>query len=251
MLRQVASYGCVCVVPDLSWLTGGDGTVATLEVDFNLRAIVLVEYYNYLIRLNSRLFGSQLDLSRVVLVGHSTGGGAAIRAGRILSPFVNRHALAYGLIAPFFLGMAPWPSSIGSDVGNLLVLFGTRDPLRVEAGEAYMAGGTPKTQVTIPGANHFGYTNLPDPDNTYNSYDLPWVRGDANGTIPRYDQQQTAAAYLAALLRYYALGDSSMRPYLVGEKPVEGAETLGIQVQAEGFITTPPRPSVPPKPAVP
>jgi hypothetical protein len=58
------------------------------------------------------------------------------------------------------------------------------------------------------------------------------------GDLSRDAQQRTGAAYLAALTRYFALRDGDMRPYLVGERAVEGLELFGvtgIQVQAEGF----------------
>ena len=84
----------------------------------------------------------------------------------------------------------------------------------------------------IPGANHFGYTDLCTPDNDCSAI------GEQNGTISRSAQQQTGAAYLAALVRYYALGDATARPYLSGAQMVDGLESVGvsgIQVQAEGF----------------
>jgi hypothetical protein len=92
--------------------------------------------------------------------------------------------------------------------------------------------------VTISGANHFGYTDICPSDNSCNSAGLL----DENGTIARADQQRTGAAYLAALVRYYALGDARARPYLTGERVVEGLEALNIQVQAAGFLSTPPIP---------
>jgi hypothetical protein len=61
---------------------------------------------------------------------------------------------------------------------------------------------------------------------------------DPQGTISRDAQQRTGAAYLAASVRYFALNDASARPYLTGERAVEGLELFGvtgIQVQAEGI----------------
>jgi pimeloyl-ACP methyl ester carboxylesterase len=227
MLKHGASYGCVCVAPDLSWLPGGFPRHTPQSLDaFNLRATVLVEYYNYLIRLNATLFAGQLDLSRVVLVGHSTGGGAATRAGYILSPFLNLQSLCYGLIAPV-------PDTATPDVRNLLVLHGVLDTQQgADPLGAYASGGTPKTLLTIPGANHFGYTSLCNDANICDSY-----ISDAPGTIWRADQQAAGAAYLAALVRYYALGDVSARVYLAGERVVEGLETLNLQVQAAGYLS--------------
>jgi hypothetical protein len=224
MLRHVASYGCVCVAPDLSWadLTG--------QNSFDVRAKVLVAYYQLIISaLNSALLASQVDVSRVVLVGHSRGGGGAVHAVRTLTSDLGVAPLACGLIAPEHGG------DCGPDIHNLVVLGGTKDlDEGAEPGTAFTNGGTPKTLVTIPGANHFGYTNICPLDNTCN---LPDVF-DENGTISRAGQQQTGAAYLAAMVRYYALSDPTARPYLSGTRIVEGLEVYGvtgIQVQAKGF----------------
>src|SRR5439155_24938357 len=96
---------------------------------------------------------------------------------------------------------------------------------------AFMAGGKPKTLVMIPGANHFGYTDI-CPENNACSILL-----DENGTISREGQQQAAAAYLAALVRFFALGDETMRPFLAGERIIDGLDAFGVtglQVQADG-----------------
>jgi hypothetical protein len=68
----VASYGCVCIAPDLSQLSKQDNEL----IAFERRAVVLVSCYAFLDSINATLFANQLDLSRVVLVGHSTGAGA-------------------------------------------------------------------------------------------------------------------------------------------------------------------------------
>lgn len=238
MLRHVASWGCVCVAPDLSWLPGilfkNDPVV---ERDaFDLRAVVLADYLTYLADvLNTPLFAKQLDFSRVVLVGHSTGAGGATHAGGIIGGFGHHTSLSYGLIAP-----VAKPTS--ADAHNLLVLGGGQDTLQgADPQGAFTAGGTPKTLATIPGANHFGYTDLCDASNTCEPYGVI----DPNGTISRAQQQLAGAAYLTALLCYYALGDATARPYLSGQQAVEGLESLSIQVQANGFVTRPTPPVVP------
>jgi dienelactone hydrolase len=234
MLRHAASYGCVAVAPDLSWLPGGDVPTdpSYVQDEFTLRATVLVAYYQYLASLNNTLFANQLDLSRLILVGHSTGGGAATQAGRDLSSFLSFQSLSYGLIAPI-------PGSASSDIRNLLVMRGTLDTMQgADPLGAYTAGATPKTLVTVPGANHFGYTDLCELDNTCAAAAV----SDSNGTISRAGQQQTGGAYLAALLRYYAQGDATARPYLTGEERVEGLEVYGVtgvQIQAQGFPPVP------------
>ena len=237
MLQHVTTYGCVCVAPDLSWLMD-DVWGTSVANTFLERAVVLVNYYEYLQSLNASVFKGQLDFTRVLVVGHSTGAGGAVQAGGILGGF-GRHlnALAYGLIAPEFGG------GTTANVHKLLVLGGTLDDQQDASPQAgYMAAGTPKTWVTIPGANHFGYTDICPADNFCDSAGLL----DENGTITRDAQQQTAAAYLAALLRYYLQGDSTVRPYLTGQQQIPGLDGLGvsgIQVQQQGFLllsVTPP-----------
>jgi hypothetical protein len=189
-------------------------------------------------RLSDTLFAKQLDVSRVVLVGHSTGAGGATHAGRAISGFSHPKSLSYGLIAPEFSGDS------GPDIRDLLVLGGSEDKNQfADPQGGYAAGGTPKTLVMITGANHFGYTDdLCTPSNVC---DPPF--DDPNGTITREAQQQIGAAYLAALVRYYALNDGRMRSYLHGDQLVEGLEAFGVQVQSEGFIVTPPHPTHSPK----
>jgi dienelactone hydrolase len=228
MLRSVASWGCVCVAPDLSWL----GTLEEPRGVFNFRATVLVSYYTYLAdALNATLFAKQVDVSRIVLVGHSHGAAGATNAGRVISGFGHHlNALAYGLIAPELGGDSRL------DLHNLLVLGGTLDiDQGAQPQSAFDSSGTPKTLVMIPGANHYGYTDICPPDNSCNNVGL----FDENGTISRTDQQRVGEEYLAALVRYNALGDGRALPYLNGTRIVEGLESLNLQVQAQGFVTRP------------
>lgn len=237
ILYHLASYGCVCLAPDLSWSPWGQKDKA----DWQHEAQVLVKYYQFLAStLNHQLLNDQVNMSRVIMVGHSHRAGTAVNAGRTL-PFVQGpKPLAYGLIAPE-AGGDTFP-----DITNLVVLGGTLDTYQdAEPQLAFSQSGAPKTWVEIPGANHYGYTDLVTPDNmtmcgcSTGNYDLD----DANGTISRADQQQTAAAYLAAMVRYYALGDGPVRGYLSGERQVEGLNVSGIQVQAAGIPFSPPTPA--------
>jgi len=233
MLSHVASYGVVCVAPNLSWIRYAIGGAGSHDFNysergaFGMRAKVLTLYWLYFAnQLNSTMFAQQLDLSHLILVGHSTGAGGATQAGRELSKIVIFRSITYGLIGPV-------SDTTAADVRNLLVLGGTRDTVQlgVDPQGAYQASATPKTLVTIPGANHFGYTDLCDASNVCQPYGV----NDPSGTISRADQQLTGGAYLAALARYYALGDKTARGYLTGERAVEGLEALSIQVQQEGY----------------
>jgi dienelactone hydrolase len=227
MLGHVASYGCVVVVPDLSWIPGGFTTTTFDYYKYGvvLRAQVLMRYYDHLMSLNSRRFAQQLDLSRLIVVGHSTGGPAAVEAARLLSFDIQFQSLSYGLLAPI-------PGVLYGAKSNLLVLKGGNDTQQgADPMAAYAGGGPPKTLVTIPGANHFGYSDI-CPANNH----CVGVINDTNGDISRPLQQLAGAAYLAALVRYYARGDATALPYLSGAKQVEGLEAIpGIQVQTQGI----------------
>ncbi len=232
MLRHVASYGCVAVAPDLSWLPGGlaPDTVEYGNYAIATRADVLISYYRHLaVSLNAVLFDRQLDLSRLVVAGHSTGAPAAVMAGRVLTASTQFQSLSFALIAPMPLYYFYIPTR------NALMLKGTFDTLQIPPPEpTYGVCGRPKTLVTIPGANHFGYTDLCRADNRAADVGLY----DNNGGIPRDAQQLAGAAYLAALMRCHAQGDATARPYLSGAKRIdelEAAGATGIQVEAEGF----------------
>ncbi|HEX6869566.1 MAG TPA: hypothetical protein VF163_00585, partial [Micromonosporaceae bacterium] len=235
ILRHVAAYGCVAVAPDLSWLPGDFAGAITIEQAIEFRASVLTAYYAYLHTLNTTVFAGQLDLSRIILVGHSTGAGACTKAGADIAATANLNSLAYGMLGPYVRGASPVPY-VDANTHNLVVLKGTLDQISgTDARACYSAAGTRKTLVTIPGANHFGYTHLCELDNTCDGI-------GTSGTISRTGQQQTAAAYLAALLRFYALGDATARPYLSGERAVEGLEVwgvTGVQVEQSGVKQAP------------
>jgi hypothetical protein len=236
ILRHVVSYGCVAIAPDLSWLPPDLPNGATREQAIELRAQVLIHYYRYLRTLNTTVFAGQLDLSRLMLVGHSTGGGAATLAGVRIGAETSLQAVAHGLLAPYFSDDSE-TFAVGGGTKNVVVIRGTEDTV-----PGWWAGYTtvaaPKTLVTIPGANHFGFTDLCE----YNNTCEPGI-GSLNGDISRTGQQQTAAAYLAAALGLYLRDDQSMRPYLSGERPVEGLDALGvigIKVAQQGVAAPPP-----------
>lgn len=238
ILSHLASYGVVCLAPDLSFLDMSS---------FDWRAQVLVAYQQFVAStLNQQLFNNQVQVSRVVLVGHSAGAGGAVHAGRALTAMHSITPAAFGLVAPSNDEQGGGADT-GSDTRNVVVLAGTVDD-REAANPigAYNGAGTPKTIVTIPGANHYGYTSICPPDNSCMSVQLE----DENGTITRDQQQQVAAAYLAAMVRYYGLGEGPVAGYLAGERPVEGLSVSGIQVRAEG-IPNAPSPTPTPTPSRP
>lgn len=106
---------------------------------------------------NNRLAG-RLDLTRVGLLGHSTGGGTAVEAcgrdnrctaGAALDGWlepVSDEVAAIGLTQPFlFINTADW---LGSN--------------NTESGIAFFEGaGSQSYRVTIPGTAHFDFSDIP------------------------------------------------------------------------------------------
>ncbi len=238
MLSHLASYGCVCLAPDLSWISG----VAT-KADWQREAVIFLKYYQLLVAtLNQQVFNNQLRLGSVVMVGHSHRAGSVVNAGRGLPLFGGPKPLAYGLIAPESGG------DTETDINNVLVIGGTLDTMQAADPQgAFTRSATPKTWAEIPGANHYGFTDLVSPDNmaVCNCAGGQINLLDSNGTISRDAQQQTAAAFLAAMVRYYAQGDGSVNGYLTGQRQIEGLSVSGIQVQALG-LPAPTRPTLGP-----
>ncbi|WP_155633151.1 hypothetical protein [Burkholderia stagnalis] len=226
MLDHVSSYGCVAVVPDLSGLT----FLGAID-----RAQVLVAMYQFLASINP-LFQNRLDLNRILLCGHSTGGASCLIARGDLVSAGGPTPLAVGLIAPAVWGGSPPDvSALASSIAPnaLMVIAGAVDTMQagVDPMATYVAGQAPKVLITIPGANHFGYTSICSPDNKV------CAAKDNPGTIVRIAQELTAAAYLAALLRRFARGDQTVEPYLTGQQIVETDifGVLGIKVQQDGM----------------
>lgn len=227
MLDHVASNGCVVVVPDLSGLT---------VFGFDERAAVLVGMYQYLKSLNPSVFSGALDLTRIVLAGHSTGGGACLVTRGNLVGAGGPSPVAMGLLAPAVSigGLASIsPLAAGQAPNALMVLKGTADTLQVgmDPDGVYSAAHAPRVLVTIPGANHFGYTDICTPDNKV------CAAIDSPGAISTLGQQLTGGAYLAALVRRFALGDMSVEPYLSGQRIVE-VDTwgvTGVSVMSDGM----------------
>ncbi|RQR44747.1 hypothetical protein DIE21_32895 [Burkholderia sp. Bp9140] len=225
MLDHVCSYGCVAVVPDLSGLT----FLGAFE-----RAQVLVAMYQFLASINP-LFQNRLDLNRILLCGHSTGGGSCLIARGDLVSAGGPTPLAMCLIAPAVRGSGPDLSALASSVApnGLMVIAGAVDTMQagVDPMAAYAAGQSPRVLITIPGANHFGYTSICSLDNKV------CAASDNPGTIVRIAQELTAAAYLAALVRRFARGDQTVEPYLTGQQIVETNifGVLGIKVQQDGM----------------
>lgn len=228
LLSHLASHGCVVAAPDLSWLTGIEDADDWGSISSG-RAQILVALYQYLLLLNAALFFKRMDLSKLLLMGHSSGGAACLIARAHLIAAGAPVPVAMGLLAPATTNVV---SGLAAQAPPILVLKGTNDYSQgANPDQVFQAAGAPKALVTVPGANHYGYTEICSADNTACAAD------DPPGTIPRVGQQLTGAAYLAALMRRFALNDTTVQPYLNGQRAMEVATwgVNGVQVTQQGM----------------
>jgi chlorophyllase-like protein len=228
VLRHVASHGCVVMAPDLSGLTFSANP-------FEERAAVIVALYQHLKTLPVNVL-ARLNLDSVILAGHSTGGGAALRARGNLLGAGGPTPVAVGVLAPA-VSSGGMPSgeavslSAAVSPAALLVIKGLIDrQVGSDPDTVYQAAKSPKGLVSIPGANHFGYTDICSRDNN------ACAAEDSSGTIKLLSQQVTAGGFLAALMRAYAWGDLLSLPYLRGHTPNTNLFAVpGVKVDSVGL----------------
>lgn len=214
---HIASHGFVVVVPDLGWLMHMFEGGAWDAPPSLARSRLLVALYEHLER-HPQWFGGRIDAGRLALFGHSTGGSACMSVRQRLP-----HARLLGLVAPAAFDFAP---RTPEPPPLTVVIAGTRDTSQgVRPDLVFEHSPRPRVLVTLHGANHLGYTELCSPSNRVCA-DL-----DTPGQIPRDVQQDAAAAYLTAAARFVLLGETGMRSYLEGERPI-GAQAR-VDVRAE------------------
>jgi len=196
MLSHIASHGFVVAAPDLGWLAE-TFEVGDWQVDGLPRTRILRTLHEYLA---SRAGAWHLDMERIGLVGHSTGGAAVLALQEFVPPkFI-------GLIAPggderILAKVAKSPATLV--IVSSLDLQLVRDPELV-----YRDAPEPKVLVRLEGANHLGFTDLCSEDNQ------KCMDGEPPALMDRNHQQDIAAAYLSAMARLHLRGEKSMRAFL-------------------------------------
>lgn len=229
ILKRLASNGAIVV--SFNW--------HTLTIHENEIGSYVLELLNYM----GNVFGSNIDLNNVGLIGHSTGGAAVMYTAQSLNKNGNP-SKGIALIAPAFplhpnlLGMLNETDLINL-YGPVLVVHGTNEhscqvgtsPLKI-----YCQSTTPKHLVVITGANHFGYTDgicldpdqpregeciyfnpwesLPDAD----GFDNPSEVGGLTGQQAQSLQQYTVGSYLEAFFSNYLHGNTNSLEYLNQQK---------------------------------
>lgn len=219
LIDHLVSYGCAVVVPDFSWLAQSD-------FDGVDRGHVIAGFFHYLSDINATVFSGAFDIQRLVLVGHSTGCAACLRARGELISSGAPSPVSIGLIAPVTStpGLAAEQSPHA-----MMILKGTNDTKQGANPDAvYSSAKAPKVLISLVGANHFGYTDICDTNNQTCAAD------DSPGGVTRFSQQLAAGAYLAALLRRFTLQDLTVRPYLRGQLVITG---LGMPLESQIQIT--------------
>lgn len=215
-LLQLARWGFITIAPDLSWLA----------VEFGIHdwQLTLQDAVTYMLAENGRNgspFNGQVQPANLAAMGHSTGGLAAIHyATSGVHPIE-----ALGLIAPAarstpdtaqISGFAPRPAFIFLSGRETSFAGADNEPLAI-----YGAAGAVKHLATVPGGNHYGYT------------DALCILDDNTATIPQADQARVGTAYLTAFFRRFLSGALEVDDYLLGLRPVEELEGLGVTVEAE------------------
>ncbi|XYH99048.1 alpha/beta hydrolase [Sorangium sp. So ce1128] len=211
VMAHLSRWGLVVIAPDLSWLTPDDAPLR--------RAAVLRDALSHL-RAGSR--GPLLaDFDRVGLLGHGLGAQAALALSLDASPLFHIRAVA--LLAPAGeLERAPRIEALAPR--PVLVVRGTADPIAADLPAAlYDRARAPKHLVTVPGANHFGYTTSLGPAEPL----------DAPAEIDRRAQQAIAMGYLAAFFNGYLRDAHRCLGALSGKESIEGLEARKIPVSAE------------------
>lgn len=210
ILGHLASWGFVLISVDLSR--------QPLEA---LMAESLTASIDYLRSENARSgspFRHRLDTDRTVLLGHSTGGGAAIQT----AAQGNLKVAALALLAPG----TNQPSIAASAGAPMIVVRGTHEGaagVGDSPAKVYAAAAPPKYMVDIQGANHFGYTD-----------NLCLEGGDPPAVLARHDQQRISYGYLTAFLQRYVRGIVQNDLYLRGVVPIEGLESFDLRIHYDG-----------------
>ena len=160
--------------------------------------------------------------AETVLLGHSTGAGAALAAaaGR------RFEVTAVGLIAP-----STQINEVAVDVqAPILILQGTEEGAAGTGGAGpddpaqriFNRANPPKYLMRIQGANHFGFTD-----------ELCVDPGDPVATISRVVQQQITFAYLISFVQRHVRGFLAHDPFLVGDVSMLGLEGFAVVISSD------------------
>ncbi len=207
----LAAHGFVVVVPNHVGLFGL-GLFAELSETADVLAYITTESS----KPTSPVAGI-VDASKVVLIGHSFGGAAALYAAwdTCALPF------CFGDFTrpPELSGVVVYGTALGTPPGERIPAPANRGaPIAVLGGELDSVASfadvaqtfdsiqdRPKVLITVLGANHFGINDVNNPPGTVVDVNSP--------TLSQQESVRTIARQSAMFLRAYALGDTVALDY--------------------------------------
>ena len=240
-----------------------------VAISFNWYSLTILDHKvaEYIIDAITHLgneFGGGVNLQKIGLIGHSTGGAAVIRAVEMINNWREPPMVALGLIAPAF-------PSAGLNLSDpVLVINGTNEhPCQVglQPLEIYCEAAPPKHLVFVTGANHFGYTEdiCLDPGQVrggeclfdlygldprdFLPYSPGWDNnsevGGETGQKAQALQQLAAGNYLLAFFSYYLQNDTNAIDYLIQQEGKHCGYPGSPESCAADLMISPPSDSVP------
>ncbi|MCG8405836.1 MAG: hypothetical protein MI923_11625 [Phycisphaerales bacterium] len=216
----VASYGFIVVVPNHAGLFG-----LGLFVELNQIRPVL-DFLDITHSGEDVVLNGVADTSRLVLLGHSFGGAAALNAVQDACTF------------PFCSGIQARPTELlgaavyGANLANptdgnnavapitnagipVAILQGNLDgvaDLSAAMSTFEQLQDPPNAMITVLGANHFGLNDENNPEGTVTDPNAP--------TLTQQVAVETIGRWAALFLRAFALGDPDARQYVLTTGPM-------------------------------
>lgn len=215
----VASYGFVVIVPNHAGLFGL-GLFAELN---QIRSVL--DFLDMTQAGEDTVLNDVADTSRLVLLGHSFGGAAALNSvqnsctfpfcsGIQARPTELLGAAVYGsnLANPVSGDTIPPIANAGIPVAIIQGdLDGVADPS--EASNTFeQLQDSPKAMITVLGANHFGINDVNNPEGTVTDPNVP--------VLAQQIAVETIGRWAALFLRAFALGDADARQYILTDEPM-------------------------------
>lgn len=226
LLHHLATWGYVCISVNFDVVTS---LQSSYQSGIPHRGELFLHAVNYMLQRNadaSSLFHNRIDASKIILIGHSRGGGGAISAVNQNLAAGSPHSIrAVATISPVDFSVQPVQAAVPH-----LTLYGTWDGDLLDGeGPRIWDGGVrtaAKQHVEIYGANHFHFTD----SITYTG---------ENSEITREDHNEIAQGYINAFLDVHVRGrDRWDWPlYLVGQKDMRPGVDEYLQVLSSDFLT--------------
>lgn len=226
LMQHLASWGYICISVNFDVV---HSLQSAHQWGIPHRGELFLHAVDYMLQQNAdtgSLFHGSIDASKVLLVGHSRGGGGAISAvNQNLAAGSPRSLVGLATISPVDFGTQPLQAAVPH-----LTLYGSWDgDLDDGEGPRIWDGGVrtaPKQHVEIYGANHFHFTD-----------GVTYV--GENVEIARDDHHEIAQGYINAFFDVHALANDrwDWPLYLVGIEDMRPGVDEYLQVLSDDFLT--------------